>query len=108
MSMQPLNRLQMAWRVAQDVHDGMLVNLGYDPEQVSNLKMDYRFRKSDEDGSRKAHDSSYQRQGKKRVASQEQVTWHRTWTWLQPDDFEDAGFTEEEFQRKRKEIIEAL
>jgi 3-oxoadipate CoA-transferase, beta subunit len=28
MSMQPLNRLQIAWRVAQDVHDGMLVNLG--------------------------------------------------------------------------------
>jgi 3-oxoadipate CoA-transferase beta subunit len=28
MSMQPLNRLQMAWRVAQDIHDGMLVNLG--------------------------------------------------------------------------------
>jgi 3-oxoadipate CoA-transferase beta subunit len=28
MSMQPLNRLQIAWRVAQDIHDGMLVNLG--------------------------------------------------------------------------------
>ena len=28
MSSEPLNRLQIAWRVAQDVHDGMLVNLG--------------------------------------------------------------------------------
>ena len=28
MSNQPLNRLQIAWRVAQDIHDGMLVNLG--------------------------------------------------------------------------------
>jgi 3-oxoadipate CoA-transferase beta subunit len=28
MSMQPLNRLQIAWRAAQDVGDGMLVNLG--------------------------------------------------------------------------------
>ena len=28
MSMQPLNRLQMAWRAAQDIRDGMLVNLG--------------------------------------------------------------------------------
>ena len=26
--MQPLNRLQMAWRAAQDISDGMLVNLG--------------------------------------------------------------------------------
>jgi 3-oxoadipate CoA-transferase beta subunit len=28
MSIQPLNRLQIAWRTAQDVSDGMLVNLG--------------------------------------------------------------------------------
>ena len=28
MSMQPLNRLQTAWRAAQDIGDGMLVNLG--------------------------------------------------------------------------------
>jgi 3-oxoadipate CoA-transferase beta subunit len=28
MSMQPLNRLQIAWRAAQDITDGMLVNLG--------------------------------------------------------------------------------
>ena len=26
--MQPLNRLQMAWRAAQDLRDGMVVNLG--------------------------------------------------------------------------------
>src|SRR4029078_1477700 len=26
--MQPLNRLQIAWRTAQDIGDGMLVNLG--------------------------------------------------------------------------------
>ena len=26
--MQPLNRLQIAWRAAQDIHTGMLVNLG--------------------------------------------------------------------------------
>ena len=26
--MQPLNRLQMAWRAAQDIEDGMVVNLG--------------------------------------------------------------------------------
>ncbi len=26
--MQPLNRLQMAWRAAQDIQDGMVVNLG--------------------------------------------------------------------------------
>ena len=28
MSIQPLNRLQIAWRAAQDIGDGMLVNLG--------------------------------------------------------------------------------
>ena len=28
MSLQPLNRLQIAWRAAQDITDGMLVNLG--------------------------------------------------------------------------------
>ena len=28
MTMQPLNRLQTAWRAAQDIGDGMLVNLG--------------------------------------------------------------------------------
>jgi 3-oxoadipate CoA-transferase, beta subunit len=28
MSTEPLNRLQIAWRLAQDIHDGMLVNLG--------------------------------------------------------------------------------
>jgi 3-oxoadipate CoA-transferase beta subunit len=28
MTMQPLNRLQIAWRAAQDIEEGMLVNLG--------------------------------------------------------------------------------
>jgi len=28
MSIKPLNRSQMAWRVAQDIHEGQLVNLG--------------------------------------------------------------------------------
>ena len=28
MSATPLNRLQIAWRAAQDITDGMLVNLG--------------------------------------------------------------------------------
>ena len=28
MTMTPLNRLQIAWRAAQDIGDGMLVNLG--------------------------------------------------------------------------------
>jgi len=28
MTMQPLNRLQVAWRAAQDIEEGMLVNLG--------------------------------------------------------------------------------
>jgi len=28
MTMQPLNRLQTAWRAAQDINDGMIVNLG--------------------------------------------------------------------------------
>src|SRR5262249_22984398 len=28
MTVQPLNRLQIAWRAAQDIKDGMLVNLG--------------------------------------------------------------------------------
>jgi 3-oxoadipate CoA-transferase beta subunit len=28
MTMQPLNRLQIAWRTAQDIQEGMLVNLG--------------------------------------------------------------------------------
>ena len=28
MTTQPLNRLQIAWRTAQDIQEGMLVNLG--------------------------------------------------------------------------------
>lgn len=78
--------------VAEEIPRGMLINLGYDPEQVSSLQQDYRFRKSEEDQARKAHDQSSSYRGQqKRVSSQEQVTWYRTWTWLQPDDFDDAG-----------------
>lgn len=83
--------------VAEEIPRGVLVSRGYDPVQVDELKQDYRFRKSEEDFSRKAHDKSASFRGQqKRAGSQELVTWFKTWTWLLPEDVEVEGFEPEE------------
>jgi len=86
--------------VEEEIARGLLIDMGYDPDQIMDLSADYRRTRSDEDFARKSHDSSWtNKQRAKRVLSQETVTWCRTWTWLQPDDFEGAdlqGFEPEE------------
>ena len=45
----------------QDVTRARLLMDGYDPEQVDELRPDYRFRNQDEDSSRKSFDGTYQK-----------------------------------------------
>ena len=73
--------------VEEDIPRGVLVDLGYDPEQVEGLSVDYRFRSDEEDAARKRHDSSWTRRRQhNRIDEQEAVTFYRTWTWLMGDD----------------------
>jgi len=84
----------------ETISRGMLTDMGYEYDQVMGLKLDYRWRRNQEDFARKAHDSSWTQHGRtSRVNSQEQVTFYRTWTWLSAEDFEGAnleGFEPEE------------
>ena len=75
----------------REITRGELIREGYDPDQVAMLKADYRFRSSEEDSSRKAHDNSWTRKRQhNRVDEQEEVTIYHTWTWLDLADFSDV------------------
>ena len=77
-----------AWRcIEEDVPRGVLLERGYDEEQVMKLQIDYRFRSDEEDAARKAHDHSWTRRRQhNRIPEQEQVSFYRTWTWLRADE----------------------
>ena len=86
------------WNTAQmDVPRGVLVEMGFDPDQVESLMPDYRFGQSQEDYARKAHDRSggsymqHQRSG-----PQEEVTVYRTRTWLDLQEGDIEGFEPEQ------------
>ena len=76
----------------ESIARGSLVDMGYDADQVMSLNRTYKWRRGDEDFARKSHDGSWTNSKQtKRVSSQELVTLNRTWTWLQPEDFEGVG-----------------
>ena len=83
---------QSQWStIEEDITRGQLIDLGYDPDQVMSLTVDYRFRSDEVDTARKRHDSSWtRRQQHNRITEQETVSFYRTWTWLiyDPDTFE--------------------
>ena len=73
-----------------DVPRARLLMDGYDPEQVDELTPDYRYRGSDEDSARKAHDGTYQKVKQyNRSGVHEIVTVYRTWTWLDQGVIDD-------------------
>lgn len=66
-----------------DMSRGQLVEAGYDPAQVIELRQDYRFKSSTEDAARKAHDqSSTEFRRTNRAREQELVTIYKTFAWL--------------------------
>ena len=80
--------------IEEDLTRGQLTELGYDPDQVSSLAVDYRFRSEEEDSARKRHDSSWTRRKQhNRIEEQEIVAFYRTWTWLSAGDelFDDLN-----------------
>jgi len=79
---------QAQWcTLEEDISRGMLIDMGYDREQVEKLSVDYRFRSDEEDAARKRHDSSWTRRRQhNRTQEQEAVSFFRTWTWLEADD----------------------
>lgn len=85
--------------VMEEIPRGTLINQGYDPDQIMGLTPEYRFRRDEEDFARKSHDQSWTaKQQTKRVTSQEQVSFYRTFTWLDEEDFdgvETPGFEPE-------------
>lgn len=85
----------------EDVPRGTLILEGFDEDQVMELKSDYRFRATDEDSSRKQHDSS-SHGGRAGIGSidrydtQQTVTLYRTWTWLNLHEIEELQYGMEE------------
>lgn len=76
--------------IQEEVSRGMLKAKGYDPEQIDGLSTDYTWTRGEEDYSRKAHDQSQRgHRSFNRQDSQTLVTMYRTWTWLNPEDFEE-------------------
>lgn len=76
----------------QDVTRGHLIDKGYDPDIVRGLRVDYRFRREEEDNSRKAHDRSWtRRQLHQRTPEQEEITYYKTWTWVDISSYFGAG-----------------
>lgn len=65
-----------------------LIDMGFDPDQVLNLDLDYRFRQNEEDAARKAHDSTWSRARRhKREPEQEIVTVYWHWAYLDLTSF---------------------
>ena len=79
-----------------DVSKGELIRRGYDPEQVRDIRPEYRWRRSEEDSSRKMHDGNWaQRQHQSnRERVNDTVTLFKTWTWLDKADFPDVFDTD--------------
>ena len=75
-----------------DVSRGRLVEMGYDPAQVIELRQDYRFKSSTEDAARKAHDqSSTEFRRTNRPREQELVTIYKTFAWLDADTVREGS-----------------
>ena len=79
---------QSQWStIEEDITRGQLIDMGYDPDQVMKLTVDYRFRSDEVDSARKRHDSSWTRRKQhNRIEEQETVSYYRTWTWLLDDE----------------------
>lgn len=75
-----------------DISRGQLVEMGYDPAQVIELRQDYRFKSSTEDAARKAHDqSSTEFRRTNRPREQELVTVYKTFAWLDSSTVNDTA-----------------
>ena len=67
-----------------------MIEMGYDPDQVAELNVEYRWRSEEEDASRKAHDRSWSHWRLfNRPRAIETVTLTKTWTWLDMSDYEE-------------------
>lgn len=66
-----------------DLSRFQLIDMGFDPDEVMNLDLDYRFRQNEEDAARKAHDATWSRARRhKREPEQEIVTVYWHWAYL--------------------------
>lgn len=75
----------------EDVARVVLINRGFDPEQIRDLKPDYSVSTRTEDSSRNAHGGSAKTgvNTANRTTETELVTFRRTWTWIQLSDYFD-------------------
>ena len=68
-----------------------LVDRGFDPEEVKELNLDYRFRQNEEDAARKAHDSTWSRARRhKRPQEMEIVTIYTTYAYVDLQNYSAA------------------
>ena len=76
----------------EDLPRGELIDRGYDPEQIENLSMEWEYRNSQEDNSRKWHDSSWTRRRlHNRPKETETLLFRRTWAYLDLSQHMDLG-----------------
>ena len=74
----------------------MLIDEGYDEEQVKRLHKEYSYSGNDEDFARKAHDQSYNNEYVSGQDSDtELVTTFKTRAWLRMEDDDVEGYTPE-------------
>ncbi len=83
------------WNAARmDMSKMMLIDWGFDEDQVKQLRCDYKFRSTKEDDARKFNDGLTRGVGSQRADLHEEVSVYKTRTWLTADDFSDAALLE--------------
>ena len=83
------------WNIQEiEVSKGMLIDAGYDPDQVNKLTHDYTYSSREEDYARKAHDQSYTSDYQKGATNEQTiVTTYKARVWLALDEDSVDGFT---------------
>jgi hypothetical protein len=75
-----------------DITRGDLIERGFDPDEVMNLRLDWRLRRNEEDYSRRSHDGSWSRNRRmKRSPEMEEVTLYTHYAWMDLSNY--AGDT---------------
>jgi hypothetical protein len=69
-----------------------LCHMGFDYDEVMELKADYKMRRDEEDSARKAHDSTWSRQRRtKRNKDTQEVPLYTSFVWMDPKFIENGG-----------------
>lgn len=75
-----------------DYQRRQLIDMGFDPDEVMALRLEYRFRRNEEDASRKSHDDTWSRERRfHRNPEAEIVTLYTTYAYVDLSSYDLGG-----------------